>query len=118
MLVDIYFFRRTMKRKSKKLFVPKFDTLARHLEIDGLWSTVVKLPAKQPVHLVYTLFNSHSLKRTLSAELPGFLFALLVTELLFKLGSLGFELLSFLLVWRLVSFLQEQLRRFAIQQRE
>ena len=54
---------------------------------------------------MYTLLKASGIKNALSAELPGFLIALVMAQIFYKWGSFSLELAGFLGTWWLATFL-------------
>lgn len=56
---------------------------------------------------MYTLLRESGGWSALLAELPGFVVALVIAQLLYKFGSFGLELVAFLATWWLATFIKE-----------
>ena len=99
---------RLLARVSKGCAASRFfivaDSVTRWSEVDGNG-----FPEVMKVQTMYTLLNSVRPKPALISELPGFISALVIAQLLFKFGSFSLELLGFLAVWVSISFLQASL---------
>jgi hypothetical protein len=57
---------------------------------------------------MYTLLRASGVANALSAELPGFLIALVLAQLFFKWGSFALELIGFLCTWWVATFIKER----------
>jgi hypothetical protein len=60
---------------------------------------------------MYTLLKTSGVGNALSAELPGFLIALLLAQLFYKWGNFSLELVGFLCTWWVVTFIKEYVFR-------
>ena len=60
---------------------------------------------------MYTLLKAQGIKSALTAELPGFVVALVIAQVFFKWGSFSLELVGFLATWWVASFLGHEIRK-------
>lgn len=56
---------------------------------------------------MYTLLKASGIRSALANELPGFLVAIVIAQLFYKLGNFSLELVAFLCTWWVATFLKE-----------